>query len=302
MSNDATEPRNLNGWRKQPEDSRDYQLHAYRPDILLAALPSSVDLRGVNQPPIQNQGSLGSCVAWACVRAYRFVQRKQQSPDFDGSELFTYYNARAYQGWQNQDSGSYLRDGIKALVDYGNADEAIWPYQIQRFTEKPPLAAYVNATQHQATRYLTVPNVLEQVKAVIASGYPVVFGIPIYQNFPQGSGVEMIPDPVGQVIGGHAMTIVGYDDQVPGFLLANSWGTNWGREGYAWMSYRYFGQQASDLWMIETVEGENPPAPPPTEDLNARILRELGPITGVDLTFGKGVVWPLRIQAPPGGQ
>lgn len=262
MTNDA-EPRSF-GWLKQPEDPRDFPLHAYRPDVLMAALPTSVDLRGPNQPAIQNQGSLGSCVAWACVRAYRYVQRLAGYPDFDGSELFTYYGARELGGFPvTQDTGSYLRDGIKTLVQNGNAEESTWPYAVSLFATRPNQSAYANAQSHQATRYLAVQNMEPQVKAVLASGYPVVFGIPIYQNFPQGNGVETIPMPQGQVIGGHAMTVVGYDDARQAYLLANSWGASWGVNGFAWMPYAYFTSQATDLWMIDAVEGEVP-VPPPT--------------------------------------
>lgn len=288
----GTEERNVTGWLKQPDDPRDYQLFMYRPDILAASLPASVDLRTANQPPIQNQGSLGSCVAWACVRAYRFTQRRTGFPDFDGSELFTYYGARELGGFPlNQDTGSYLRDGIKALAHNGNAEDATWPYVVSAFSQKPPPNAYATAATHQATRYLAVPNSEMAVKGVLANGYPVVFGIPIYANFPQGNGVPVIPDPVGQVIGGHAMTVVGYSDQVPGYLLANSWGESWGERGYAWMSYSYFNAQASDLWMIETVEGEAPP-PPPIEETDFQALqRILGAVAGIRIDFTKSNPW-----------
>ena len=38
---------------------------------------------------------------------------------------------------------------------------------------------------------------------------------------------------------GHAMTIVGYDDYVMGgsVLVANSWGEDWGNNGFLWISY-----------------------------------------------------------------
>lgn len=265
MTND-TEERSF-GWLKQPEDPHDYQLYQYRPDMLAVSLPASVDLRTSNQPPIQNQGSLGSCVAWACVRAYRYAQRKTGLPDFDGSELFTYYNARVAGGFPtNEDTGSYLRDGVKVLAYNGNAEESSWPYAVSLFATKPNLNAYTSALSHQVTRYLSVPNMEPSVKQVLASGYPVVFGIPIYQNFPMGNGVAVIPEPQGQVIGGHAMTVVGYDDSRRAYLLANSWGDSWGTNGYAWMGYNYFTSQATDLWMIEAVEGEVPiPPPPPPE-------------------------------------
>ena len=37
--------------------------------------------------------------------------------------------------------------------------------------------------------------------------------------------------------GGHAVSIVGYDED--GFLIKNSWGTRWGQEGYGWISFDY---------------------------------------------------------------
>lgn len=260
MTNETTE-RNINGWLKQPEDPRDYQIFQFHPELLRASIPDSFDLVGPNMPPIQDQGALGSCVSWAVVRAFRYAQRKMGLPDYDGSELYTYYNARAYQGWENQDSGSFLRDGVKALADHGNAEDSTWPYIVSKFTQKPPVAAYSSGSQHQAIRYMSVPNNEAAVKAVIAGGYPIVFGITLYQNFPMGSGVSVIPMPQGQVIGGHAMAFTGY--RPGGRQLDNSWSANWGVNGRAWMPEAY-AIQASDLWAIEAVEGEI--IPPPTPD------------------------------------
>ena len=280
------------GWLLEEDDPRDYPVATYRPDLLAAALPPSVDLRGANQPPIQNQGSLGSCVAWACVRAYRYAHRKQGTPDFDGSELFTYYNARAYQGWQDRDSGAYLRDGIKALAQHGNAEESTWPYVIGLFGNTPLLAAYDSAAKHQATRYLSVPNNEQAIKGVISGGYPVVFGIVVYQNFPMGNGVRVIPMPQGQVVGGHAMAYVGYDDARQAYLVANSWGESWGVNGYAWLPYAYNAAQASDHWMIEAVEGAPVPPPPPAPD-PAEIPFYESFIRYDQMRYkdGKGVIW-----------
>ncbi len=290
MTTELAPERNVSGWLRQPLDSRDFPAMAYRPDIFAAPVPESFDLRGPHQPPIQNQGSLGSCVAWACTRAYRYVQRKMGLPDQDFSELATYYWARSYQGWTLQDSGAYLRDGIKALAEFGASEESFWPYDISRYREEPSAQSLANASEHQATRYLAVQNQQEQIKAVVASGYAIVFGIPIYQNFPQGNGVWDIPTPQGQVIGGHAMTVIGYD--LGGVLLANSWGSNWGVNGFARMPWAYFLSQASDLWMIETVEGESPAPPPP---LGKKYL------AWVSRGFNTGEIWSSLYVPPADG-
>jgi C1A family cysteine protease len=40
-------------------------------------------------------------------------------------------------------------------------------------------------------------------------------------------------------VGGHAMLIVGYNRLKNYFIVKNSWGSDWGHDGYAWISYEY---------------------------------------------------------------
>src|SRR5688500_4198902 len=115
-------PERKTGWLKEPEDPRDYQLFQVHPELIgqLLSIPNTADTRGPNMPPTGDQGALGSCVAWGCISGFRYAQRKMGLPDFDGSELFTYANARELGGFPlNQDTGSYIRDGMKALAHFG---------------------------------------------------------------------------------------------------------------------------------------------------------------------------------------
>lgn len=253
--------RNVSGWVKQAEDPRDYHIFQFHPELATLTVPESLEL--VTHPR-GNQGPIGSCVGWGCSREYVYAHVKQGLDIFDPSELFNYYNARLYQGWQNQDSGAIIRDGIKALAEYGCAPESTWPYDPAKFAQKPPQEAYNQATSYQALRYMAVPagNAMA-IKQTIAGGYPVVFGITLYDNFPMGNGVEIIPMPSGRVIGGHCMVFTGYK---PGYYkVDNSWGEQWGIKGQAWIPEAY-AMQAQDLWVIELVEGEVVPPPPPPPD------------------------------------
>lgn len=278
-------------WLKQPEDERDYAVQVYRPDILSQAfsLPQNFDLRGTpHLPPGGNQLSLGSCVYWSTGRAYRFAQRKMGLPDFDPSELFGYYEGRKIRGWINEDTGSFLRDAMEVYSKVGLAEESYWPYNVSRFREQPPQAAYANAATHQVTRYLKIPDGNDDlIDAALASGYPVVFGGPIYSNFPFNNGVVDIPNPMGSVIGGHAMMWVHYDRVTRKRSTLNQWGDGWGENGFAYMSYDYC-RQMQDLWIITDVEGQPPPPPPPPP---AKV------VDGIGLwTPEKGIVhlWPPR--------
>jgi C1A family cysteine protease len=76
------------------------------------------------------------------------------------------------------------------------------------------------------------------MKSALASGYPFSIGVAIYQSFESQSVAlsGMVPMPNTrneQMLGGHAMSVVGYDDGKSCFLVRNSWGHGWGIRGLA---------------------------------------------------------------------
>lgn len=265
MTTDVAEQRGL-GWLKQPDDQRDYPLFRVHPELVgdALAIAATSDLQlSPFMPPVGNQLTIGSCGPWAAIANWRFALRRAGLMDFDGSELFEYVNARLLGGFPiTQDSGTYIRDCFKALAQSGNAPEEDWPYDVSKFTQTPPQQAYDHALAHKAVRYVSVPNNDDAIDAVLSAGYPVCFGIALYQNWPMGNGVFQIPNPQGQIIGGHAMNFVAHDRVRRKRKVRNQWGQPWGNGGYAEMSYEY-SAQAQDLWYMEVVNGENIPPPPP---------------------------------------
>jgi C1A family cysteine protease len=65
-----------------------------------------------------------------------------------------------------------------------------------------------------------------------------------------------MPGPDEEVLGGHAVLAVGYDDSAECFIVRNSWGSGWGKKGYFTMPYSYLLEQnlSDDFWTIRTVE------------------------------------------------
>ena len=149
---------------------------------------------------------------------------------------------------------------MKSVAKVGVCTETTWPYDIPRFTEKPPKKAYDEAGKHQALVYRRVMANLHQMQGCLASGYPFVFGFTVYESFmsPQVARTGEVPLPPRgeQVIGGHAVVAVGYDDSIQRFIVRNSWGEGWGMKGYCTMPYGYLTdpQLARDFWAIYTVE------------------------------------------------
>jgi C1A family cysteine protease len=252
------------GWIPDLPDNRDYILRAS--PRALARLPVSVDLT-TKCPPVYDQGEIGSCTANAIAGAIEFDQMKQKMRGvFLPSRLFIYYNERVIEHTVDQDSGAMIRDGIKSVSSEGACPEKLWPYDPDpfpgntRLTKKPSAKCYKEALNHTAVQYERVPRVLAHMKACLASGYPFVIGFTVYESFESdemaGNGVMPMPAPREQVVGGHAVVAVGYDDKTDRFRMRNSWGTDWGVKGYFTMPYAYLLNEnlSDDFWKITLVK------------------------------------------------
>jgi C1A family cysteine protease len=255
------------GWSPDLPDHRDL-LYAV-PPATAVALPPTVDLRP-NCPPVYDQGQLGSCTANAIGGAIEFDQIKQKLPEFTPSRLFIYYNERVIEHSVTSDAGAQIRDGIKTVAAKGVCAETSWPYDDTnknpapcpscKYAKKPPKSCYKEALNHKVQLYQRLIPVLNTLKGCLASGYPFVFGFTVYASFESPevakTGIVPMPSTNEQVVGGHAVMAVGYDDSTREFIVRNSWGTTWGIKGYFKMPYAYLmdSNLADDFWTIRTVQ------------------------------------------------
>jgi C1A family cysteine protease len=262
------------GWRRDLPDFRDYTPETElvkavitKSQALMAtkkAQPTSIDLRQWCSP-IEDQEALGSCTANAGAGLVEYFERRAFGHHLDASRLFLYKVTRNLLGWVG-DQGAYLRDTMKALVLAGVPPEHYWPYDITAFDDEPSAFCYAFAQNYKAIVYYrldptgeSTEQVLKNVKQSLAAGLPSMFGFTVYSSFPgigQGGDIPF-PQAGDTVLGGHAVDAVGYDDrkQIQGergaLLIRNSWGTDWGEDGYGWMPYAYIEQGiAVDFWSL----------------------------------------------------
>jgi C1A family cysteine protease len=244
------------GWRPSLPDQRDFRFSAEPAQF---DLPAQLSLRDLC-PAIWDQGQLGSCTAHAVGAAYVMEAKKQGVVEFMPARLFCYYNARTLEGTVREDSGATLRDAVKAVANWGAPPESMQPYDIAKFTRKPTKRTYQVGARNQALRYMSIPQDAQQVKIRIAQGFPVIIGFTVYQSFESQSvartGVVPMPAPNEQVLGGHAVLVVGWDDAKGAWEVRNSWGEGWGDHGYFWMPQQYLTNRnlSGDFWTIEQVE------------------------------------------------
>jgi C1A family cysteine protease len=236
-------------WRPDVPDARDHRVRAGA-----VSRPKSMDLRST-MSPVEDQGDLGSCTANAWAAALEHLEVAGGVPYWDVSRLWIYYQERVAEGTTEQDGGAQVRTGAKILAARGYCPEALWPYDIDRFADRPPRKAYKAAQEHRISEYLRCEDLyacLEQ----LAQGFPVVFGFSVYESF-EGpeiarTGIMSMPQPRERMLGGHAVCMVGYDDDRGAVLVRNSWGTRWGQDGYFWMPYHFAGSAiyCDDYWTV----------------------------------------------------
>lgn len=239
-------------WKRDKPDSRDF-IYASKP----VAPQSRVDLRNWCTI-VEDQGNLGSCTGQAIAGAIEYLNKKSGTV-MDVSRLFIYYWERDILGTVNYDSGAYIRDGIKSVFKYGAPLERLWPYIINRFTLRPTSSVISDAAKRKVTLYEKVTD-FNGCKNALQNGYPVTIGFDVYSSFMSStvSRTGMMPYPNinrEQLLGGHAVLLVGYDDSQSRFIVRNSWGTRWGDRGYFYMPYQVIQNtsMSDDFWIIKTV-------------------------------------------------
>ena len=219
--------------------------------------------------PIENQQALGSCTAHAVVGVLEFMMRRAPRWD-DGeakshvelSKLFLYKVTRNLLG-SSGDTGAFIRTTFKAAAAFGVPPEETWPYQIERFEDEPSAFHYSYANNFKSlmytrldSRHLDGHNLLWRIKLLLAHSFLVAFGFPLYTSHGHDGNIPY-PTQGDSLLGGHAVTAVGFDDnriingEVGALIIRNSWGNIWGDVGYGYLPYAYVTNGlARDFWTV----------------------------------------------------
>lgn len=257
------------GWRPDVPDMRDYHyrsafgdggeepyLARKAPCLIALTYPKRVDLReriGM-WPPVFDQEALGSCVENACAASMAYTLAKEGAQPLVLSRLFLYFNVRK---GAPDDTGSTIRDGFKAMGEYGDCREELWPYALSEWKVRPTQLAYDDAIKRKAIKYARLKT-LNDMMHCLSSGFPFVFGMMLYTSFFNITAErDVCPMPTygEDAEGGHALTAVGYDRGKRLFLIRNSWGASWGKGGYFWLPFDYAMDRdlADDFWTFRSV-------------------------------------------------
>lgn len=206
--------------------------------------------------PIKNQGPVGACTTFAVTAVYEHILKKNDRADHDLSERFLYYNSRETDGRLGKE-GVAISTAIRSIGEKGICTEEKWPYSFDEYNVKPCDEAYQDAESRLIKKALNIVLTDDQEKnrdalrSAIAEGYPVIISLNLFDAFDHIGHDGMVPIPLpGDLIlqrenteskthSSHAMVACGYDDNNQVFLVRNSWGERFGKNGYCFIPYAY---------------------------------------------------------------
>ena len=233
------------------------------------ALPVRVDLSS-HVPPIRSQSYIGSCAGWSTVYyAKSMLEHMERGWDLrdEGHQFAPLYTYNQLTRGVNR--GTAIVQHMQILVDQGVVTYDLFPY-VTDINITPSDRLKERATPYRIESYDTLPRkdgAIDQyaIKTNLAEGRPVVGGFTIYNSFYEYRG-GVYQETSGTSLGGHAMTIVGFDDERAAFRIANSWGSGWGDGGFVWLSYDSVDAMTRVSYgfaiMIDEIEGTESLDPP----------------------------------------
>lgn len=222
--------------------------------ILPVQLPSVVDYKW-DFPAIDDQGQLGTCVAFSTRKLLEFYRQKRLKNKDLISARALYAAAKAfYENGDPQDDGLNPSDCLNVAKDHYLVNESDYPSlpdnspnDFPSYLQQAPSNLW--KTDFLIKSIVTVQPTVDSMKKALYKQGPMLLGINFANSWfaTDSTGVLPIPDSAS---GGHAMTICGYKVLPSGegaFIIANNWTTDWADKGFCYLKFS-FAEQYPDFW------------------------------------------------------
>jgi len=236
-------------------------------DDIRNPLPDYVSLAKF-APPRQNQGEQGSCVAWSSAYAAHTITESVAhgtNPTQQAMSPAYMYNQIGLNGCQ----GSYIIRAMQLMQQKGGVLYNQFPYDASDCSRNPtPLDGQAAQYRIHGFNRLTTSEDPEginirAIKEHLAKDAPVVVGMLVGGSFMQPMMGQKLWQPSEsdynmRGFGGHAMSVIGYDDKLAGgaFQIMNSWGPEWGENGLGWIRYKDFEYFTREAYGVDAMPKE----------------------------------------------
>lgn len=241
-----------------PKDARDHRVETYLRSGVMKASALPIMVGTINRdvaPRIRQQGDEGSCTGHGFRTTKVIVERRNRKgsarngvPDFGPRGIYEW--AKEVGGYPEEE-GAYLRDVVKAATNKGVPREKDWPYVAGRANRGTPGKSLDRYAKNWRIGAYARLRTLDEILTTLHTVGPAFMAMALHDSFFETGKDGIVPDPRGQEAGGHCMAIILADQETKRFLVPNSWGTNFGAEGYCWIGWDHFlTKSASEAWAI----------------------------------------------------
>ncbi|MEE1319088.1 MAG: starch-binding protein [Ruminococcus sp.] len=254
-----------------------------RKNILLkssASLPESVDNSESEYfPEIDSQGGAGSCVCWAqTYYQFTYTMNKKLGVTTTSENSFSPKWTYNLLNSGSPEEGTTYEDVNRVMKEFGNVKMSVLPYDDNFTSWSPYEEIWYGAMRYRVKDYQTLIDIgspssqitstddddLKIIKTSLSNGDVLTFSTYISSwnvsnlktnsNAPENNSYanEYVVTSQGGSVGGHRMTIVGYNDNIwtdinnnntvddgemGALKIANSWGKGYCNDGFIWIAY-----------------------------------------------------------------
>lgn len=232
--------------RGDPPDIRD---RIYEP--ALVRLKSEIDHREPRL--ILDQGQEGACTGFGLTAVINLLNLRRGTGDFKASARMLYEMAKKHDEWPGEDyAGSSCRGAIRGWNNMGVCSDKGWPYVAGGADERLTIERAREARQNTLGAYYRLRPEITDYHAAINETGAVYVSASVHRGWtaPQSADGNELPRIKSGLkpSGGHAFAIVGYVSD--GFIVQNSWGPDWGQDGFAVWLYEDWLANVMDGWVF----------------------------------------------------
>jgi hypothetical protein len=229
-------------------DGIDFRDKMYVPTLVEVPVERKLEDYRKAGAPILDQGEEGACTGFglATVAHYLLLTRRDSRDPAPVSPFMLYDMARRYDEWAGEDyEGSSCRGAIKGWYKHGVCKQELWrssSAKIKALSQD----VVTDAAARPLGAYFRVNH-----KDLVAMHAAITEAEVLYASATVHTGWEKVKSN-GKVrfetkpLGGHAFAIVAYDKD--GFWIQNSWGEDWGHDGFCHITYQDWLVNGSDVW------------------------------------------------------